>query len=151
MSALKKEKHLHIADDINLVYDFTEKPNRTNLRAKEDRAVVAKLRADLVLPNNKVLSVDINFDNKSCYHNNTMMIMDDFGVEMLVTSITAKYGKALADKVQKAWNEKQESNDPRKPTYMLVQKPISDDLPPKVYVACGRETHEERRDMQPVI
>ena len=151
MSALKKEKHLRIADDINLVYDFAEKPNRTNLRAKEDRAVIAKFRADLVLPNNKILSVDINFDNKSCYHNNTMMIMDDFGVEMLVTSLAVKYSKEMADKVLKAWNEKEEAKDPRKPTYMLVQKPINDNLPPKIYVGCGKETHDDRRDMQPVI
>lgn len=146
MTALRKEKTLHIADDINLVYDFTEKPNRTNLRAKEDRAIVSKLRADLVLPNNKILTVDINFDNKSCYHNNTMMIMDDFGVEMLVTSLAVKYGQELADNVQKAWNEKQEQSDPRKPTYMLVQKPENDDCAPKIYVACGRENHNERID-----
>lgn len=150
MSALKKEKHLHIADDINLVYDFAEKPNRTNLRAQEDRAVVAKLRADLVLPNNKILSVDINFDNKSAYHNNTMMIMDDFGVEMLVTSLAVKYGQDLADTVQKAWNEKEEATDPRKPTYMLVQKPINDDLPPRIYVACGKERHNMDIDMPSV-
>lgn len=146
MTALRKPKHLQVADDINLVYDFTEKPNRTNLRAQEDRAVVAKLRADLVLPSNKILTVDINFDNKSCYHNNTMMIMDDFGVEMLVTSLAVKYGQDLADKVQKAWNEKEEATDPRKPTYMLVQKPLNDELPPKIYVACGREDHHKRID-----
>ena len=150
MSALREKKHLHIADDINLVYDFTEKPNRTNLRAREDRAVIAKFRADLVLPNNKILTVDINFDNKSCYHNNTMMIMDDFGVEMLVTSLAVKYGQELADKVQEAWNKKEEPSDPRKPTYMLVQKPINDDLPPKIYVGCGRERHRDNIDMQSV-
>ena len=150
MSALKKENHLRLADDINLVYDLTEKPNRTNLRAKEDRAVIAKLRADLVLPNNKILTVDINFDNKSCYHNNTMMIMDDFGVEMLVTSLAVKYGQDLADKVQQAWNKKEEPSDPRKPTYILVQKPINDDLPPKIYMACGKRTHDENIDMPSV-
>ena len=151
MSALRKEKHLRLADDINLVYDFSEKPNLTNLRAKEDRAVIAKFRADLVLPNNKILTVDINFDNKSCYHNNTMMIMDDFGVEMLVTSLAVKYGQDLADKVQEAWNKKEEPTDPRKPTYMLVQKPINDDFPPKIYVACGKERHrDENIDMQSV-
>jgi hypothetical protein len=142
MSALKKQQHLRITDDINLVYDFTEKPNLTNLRAHEDRAVVAKFRADLVLPSNKILTVDINFDNKSSYHNNTMMIMDDFGVEMLVAAFTVKYGQEYADKIQQAWNEKQDPSDPRKPTYMLVQKPTSDDLVPKVFVGCGKEEHK---------
>ena len=142
MSALRKQKHLHITDDINLVYDFTEKPNRTNLKAHEDRAIVAKLRADLVLPNNKILTVDINFDSTSGFHNNTMMIMDDFGVEMLVTGFAVKYGQEFADKIQKAWNEKQELSDPRKPTYMLVQKPANDDCMPKIFVACGKEAHE---------
>lgn len=151
MTALRKPKHLHIADDINLVYDFNEKPNLTNLKAQDDRAVVAKLRADLILPNNKVLTVDIKFDNTSGYHGNTMMIMDDFGVEMLVAGFTVKYGKKLADKVQQAWNEKQDPTDPRKPTYMLVQKPISDDCVPKIFVACGKEEHDGKLDMQSVI
>ena len=150
MSALRKQKHLRITDDINLVYDFTEKPNRTNLKAHEDRAVVAKLRADLVLPNNKILTVDINFDSISGYHGNTMMIMDDFGVEMLVAGFTVKYGQEFADKIQKAWNEKQEPNDPRKPTYMLVQKPV-DDCVPKVFVGCGKEKHEENITTPSVI
>lgn len=60
MSALKEKRH--IAEGINLVYDFTDKPNTTNLHAKEDRAVIAKLRADLVLPEEKILTVDIDFD-----------------------------------------------------------------------------------------
>lgn len=150
MSALKKQQHLRITDDINLVYDFTEKPNLTNLRAHEDRAVVAKFRADLVLPSNKILTVDINFDNKSSYHKNTMMIMDDFGVEMLVAAFTVKYGQEYADKIQQAWNEKQDPSDPRKPTYMLVQKPASDDCVPEVFVGCGKEEHKNV-DVQSII
>lgn len=146
MSALKKQQHLRITDDINLVYDFTEKPNITNLKAHKDRAVVAKFRADLVLPSNKILTVDISFDSSSSYHNNTMLIMDDFGVEMLVAGFTAKYGQEYADKIQQAWNEKQDPNDPRKPTYMLVQKPTSDDLVPKVFVGCGKEEHKNVDD-----
>ncbi len=142
MSALKKTERMQIADDINLVYDFTEKPNRTNLKAHEDRAVVAKLRADLVLPTNKILTVDIDFDSTSGYHDNTMMVMDDFGVEMLVTAFAVKYGQQFADKIQKTWNEKQHPDDPRKPTYLLVQKPNTHEGKPQVFVACGRRQHE---------
>ena len=32
-----------VTKDLNLVYDFTEKPNRTQLKGRSDRAVVAKL------------------------------------------------------------------------------------------------------------
>ena len=60
MTALSKEKS--ITNDIKLVYDFTEKPNLSQLTAHEDRAVIAKLKADLVLPSNKILTVDIDFD-----------------------------------------------------------------------------------------
>ena len=98
MSALRKEKR--ITKDINLVYDFTEKPNRTQLKAQPDRAVVAKLRADLVLPNDKILTVDIDFDTVSGYHDNAIMVMDDFGVEMLATAFEVKYSQEAADKVQ---------------------------------------------------
>lgn len=141
-----EEKRL--SKDINLIYDFTEKPNRTNLKAHTDRAVVAKLRADLVLPNNKILTVDIDFDSTSGYHDNTMMVMDDFGVEILVTAFAVKYGQQYADKISKAWAEKNHQNDPRKPTYLLVQKPTTDVGVPQVFVACGDKDHK-RNNIKP--
>lgn len=139
MSALRKEKR--IAKDINLVYDLSEKPNLSNLKAHQDRAVVAKLKADLVLPNDKILTVDIDFDTTSGYHDNAIMVMDDFGVEMLATAFEVKYGKEHADKVRQAWAEKQRESSPRKPTYLLVQKPTDDEIIPNVYAACGEERH----------
>jgi len=139
MSALRKEKK--IAKDINLVFDMSEKPNLSNLKAHEDRAVVAKLRADLVLPSNKILTVDIDFDSTSGYHDNAIMVMDDFGVEMVATAFEAKYGKEHADKVRQAWANKQHESSPRKPTYMLVQKPELADQVPNVYAACGDTQH----------
>ena len=139
MSALHKE--VRVEKDINLIYDFTEKPNLTQLKAHEDRAVIAKIRADLVLPSDKILTVDIDFDTDSGYHNNSIMVMDDFGVEMIATAFEVKYGKIHADKIRKAWNEKQEENDPRKPTYILVQKPDEKDSVPKSHPKCGGETH----------
>jgi hypothetical protein len=146
---LTEEKRL--SKDINLIYDFTEKPNRTNLKAKSDRAVVAKLRADLVLPNDKILTVDIDFDSTSGYHNNTMMVMDDFGVEMLVTAFAIKYGQQYADKISNAWAEKQHQDDPRKPTYLLVQKPTIDDGIPQVFVACGDRDHDKDIKLQSIV
>jgi hypothetical protein len=139
MSALKKEKR--VAKDINLVYDLSEKPNLSQLKAHEDRAVIAKLRADLVLPNDKILTVDIDFDTTSGYHDNAIMVMDDFGVEMIATAFEVKYGKEHAEKVRQAWAKKQQDDDPRKPTYMLVQKPSIDEQVPNVYAACGQERH----------
>jgi hypothetical protein len=155
MSALKKETTASVtsvedrlAKDINLVFDLSEKPNRTQLKAQSDRAVVAKLRADLVLPNDKILTVDIDFDTVSGYHNNTMMIMDDFGVEMLVAGFAVKYGQQAADSITKAWQEKKEASDPRKPTYLLVQKPINDGDMPKIFAACGGKQHHDFWDQE---
>jgi len=139
MSALRDEKY--VAKDINLVFDLTEKPNRTNLKAHKDRAVVAKIRADLILPTNKILTVDIDFDTTSGYHNNAIMVMDDFGVEMIATAFEVKYGKEHAEKVRKAWAEKQQQDDPRKPTYLLVQKPEAEDVLPQVFANCGGTKH----------
>ncbi len=140
MSALQQKEN-RISKDINLVYDFTEKPNLTNLKAYEDRAVIAKLRADLVLPNNKILTVDIDFDTTSGYHDNSIMIMDEFGVEMVATAFEVKYGKEHADKVRQAWKEKKFKDSPRKPTYILVQKPDAENASPKVFMVCGENTH----------
>ncbi|HCM46120.1 MAG TPA: hypothetical protein DIS98_00920 [Colwellia sp.] len=147
----KNTETRRLSKDINLVYDFTEKPNRTNLKAKSDRAVVAKLRADLVLPNDKILTVDIDFDSTSGYHNNTMMVMDDFGVEMLVTAFAVKYGQQYADKISNAWAEKKHQDDPRKPTYLLVQKPTIDDGIPQVFVACGDRDHDKDIKLQSIV
>jgi hypothetical protein len=138
------EEKLQITEDINLTYDLNEKPNHSNLKAHSDRAVVASLRADLVLPSNKILTVDIDFDSTSGYHNTTMMIMDDFGVEMLATGFETKYGKEHADKIRQAWASKESPSDPRKPTYILVQKPLNEDDIPNVFVACGTRDHEKK-------
>lgn len=143
MTAAKKEE-LTLHDDIKLVFDLTEKPNRTNLKAHEDRAVVAKLRADLVLPTDKILTVDIDFDSTSGYHGNTMMVMDDFGVEILTTALAVKYGQQYADKIKQAWEVKEHPNDPRKPTYLLVQKPTKEGDLPRVFAACGQRDHDNK-------
>jgi hypothetical protein len=149
MSALRKEKR--IAKDINLVYNLSEKPNLSQLKAHEDRAVVAKLRADLVLPNDKILTVDIDFDTTSGYHDNAIMVMDDFGVDMLATAFEVKYGKEHAEKVRQAWAKKQHSNDPRKPTYMLVQKPINNNSTPNIYAVCGSEKHPDNEPPKSIL
>lgn len=141
----RNSEEKRLSKDLNLIYDFTEKPNRTNLKAHSDRAVVAKLRADLVLPNDKILTVDIDFDSTSGYHDNTMVVMDDFGVEMLVTAFAVKYGQQFADKISNAWAEKNHQNDPRKPTYLLVQKPSIHDGLPQVFVACGEKEHNKTK------
>lgn len=148
MSALKQQ---HIHKDINLVFDLTEKPNTTNLKAYEDRAVVAKLRADLILPTNKILTVDIDFDTTSGYHGNAIMVMDDFGADMIATAFETKYGKIHADKVRQAWAEKQHQDDPRKPTYLLVQKPVKEDSLPAVFATCGRQKHDAKEAPESII
>lgn len=140
MSALKEEKY--IAPDIKLVYDLAEKPNLTNLKAQTDRAAIANMRLDLVLPENNIMTVNIDFDTTSGYHGNTMMVMDDFGVEMLATAFAVKYGQEQADVVTKAWQQKQQQDDPRKPTYLLVQKPQFEGDMPKVFALCGTKKHE---------
>jgi hypothetical protein len=142
MTAVKKET-LVVHDDIKIVYDMTEKPNRTNLKAQKDRAIIANIRADLVLPENNILTVDIDFDTTSGYHNNAIMVMDDFGVEMIATAFESKYSKEAANKVRKAWAEKQQQDDPRKPTYLLVQKPTTEQNIPQVFAVCGGKKHDD--------
>jgi len=147
----KSTKEVRLQDDIKIVYHMEDKPNRTSLKAHQDRAVIANLRADLVLPTNKILTVDIDFDTTSGYHNNTMMVMDDFGVEMLTTAFAVKYGQQFADKITQAWAQKQHPDDPRKPTYILVQKPVSEYAVPQVFVACGADDHDKDIKRQKVM
>lgn len=146
MSALLKERR--VAQDINIVYLSDDKPNNTHLKTTENRAVVAKLRADLVTPQDDIMTVDIDFDTTSGFHNNTMMLMDDFGVEMFATAVQAKYGKVHADKIRQAWNEKEDASASRMPTYMLVQKPQNDELP-KVFAVCGKKGDDHISNQAP--
>jgi hypothetical protein len=62
---------------------------------------------------------------------------------MLVTAFAVKYGQQFADKISNAWAEKKHQNDPRKPTYLLVQKPTVDGSLPKIFVACGEKDHKK--------
>lgn len=149
MSALEKQRR--IAPDFNIVYDLSEKPNLTNLKTVENRAVVTKLKADLLLPTNKIMTVEIDFDTDSGYHNNAMMVMDDFGVEMLATAFEVKYGIDAANKVRAAWKEKQDASDPRKPTYLLVQKPENDNDVCKLFANCGKETHPPKESPESIV
>ncbi len=150
MTAVNKET-LIVHDDIKIVYDMTEKPNRTNLKAHKDRAVIANIRADLVLPENNILTVDIDFNTTSGYHNNAIMVMDDFGVEMIATAFESKYSKEAANKVRKAWAEKQHSDSPRKPTYLLVQKPTTTKGTPRVFAVCGDRVHKKDTSPESIV
>ena len=65
------------------------------------------------------------------------------GVEMLTTAFEIKYGQQYADKIKQAWVVKEHQDDPRKPTYLLVQKPKEDNQLPQVFVACGKKDHDD--------
>jgi hypothetical protein len=146
-----QNKTLVVHNDIKIVYDMTQKPNKTHLKAHKDRAIIANIRADLVLPENNILTVEIDFDTTSGYHNNAIMVMDDFGVEMIATAFEVKYSKEDADKVRQAWAEKQQQDDPRKPTYLLVQKPTKADITPNVFAGCGSRKHDKKTPPESVI
>jgi hypothetical protein len=149
MTALQKYKS--VTKDISLIYDLTEKPNKSNLKALDDRAIITKLTAELLLPTNKILSVEIDFDATSGYHNNSLVVMNDFGVEMLATAFESQYGKAYADQIRQAWAQKQQPEDPRKPSYLLVQQPSSPTELPQVFAVCGKEQHPPKDAPESII
>ncbi len=69
------------------------------------------------------------------------MIIDDFGVEILATAFEVKYSKPHVDKIRQAWDQRQQPTDPRKPIYLLVQKPHTANELPQVLAACGGQEH----------
>ncbi|WP_199609340.1 hypothetical protein [Flocculibacter collagenilyticus] len=141
MSATKIRK----IEDLTFEYDKTVKHNTTKLRAKSDRATVSKFVADLVLPDDSILTVDISFDSDTCYHNNAMVIMDDFGAELVADAFETRYGLEAANLVREKWYNKESNDDPRKPTFMFVKKPTKPLQRPKIVVACGKEDHQPDR------
>jgi hypothetical protein len=149
MSALTETKK--IANDINLVYELTEKPNYSQLTAHADRAVLVKISADLLLPTDKILTVEIDFNNSNGYHDNAVLVMDDFGVELLASAFEVKYGKQYAENIRAAWAEKQQPDDPRKPSYLLVQKPKDETSLPQVFAVCGSKDHKENNVPKTIV
>ncbi|WP_114324645.1 hypothetical protein [Candidatus Colwellia aromaticivorans] len=61
---------------------------------------------------------------------------------MIATAFESKYSKEDADKVRKAWAEKQQHDDPRKRTCLLVQKSITTGDTPQVFAVCGSRRHK---------
>jgi len=70
---------------------------------------------------------------------------------MLVTAFAVKYGQPFADKISKAWAEKQHQDDPRKSTYLLVQKPSIESALPKTFAKCGKEVHPSKEAPESII
>ncbi len=47
--------------------------------------------------------------------------------------------------------KKQEEHNPRKPTYILVQKPTDINEMPKVYAKCGGDKHDPKLSSDRII
>lgn len=134
-------------DDTRIKYSSEKKQNTTQLQAKADRATIANMQVELVLPNNEILTVDISFDNHSNFNNNAMMVIDDFGAELVADAFESRYGIEAANLVRKSWYNKEKNEDPRKPTYMFIKKPEKPNVRPGVIVACGTKDHENNNNV----
>ena len=97
--------------------------NSPALETLEERAVVQRMNADLLLPSGKTLNVDVSFDCGSDYHNTAIMVMSDAGAELLAAAYTHLYGEKFGQQVIDTWNTKKNTDDPRKPTYLFAIAP----------------------------
>ncbi|KID56863.1 hypothetical protein JF50_13275 [Pseudoalteromonas luteoviolacea] len=88
-----------------------------------DRARVQHMNADLLLPDGRLMNVDVSFDCGSDYQDTAMMIMSDSGAKILAAAYTHLYGEQFGKQVMDAWNNKKHESDPRKPTYLFVIAP----------------------------
>lgn len=85
-----------------------------------DRAVVQRMNAELLLPNNSTINVDVNFDCGSDYNNTALIVMNDAGAKLIAAAYTSLYGIEYGKKIIAAWENKKTPDDPRKPTYLFI-------------------------------
>jgi len=97
--------------------------NVAALTPLEDRAVIQYMSADILLPDNSMLNVDMSFDCGSDFSKTAMIITSDAGAHLLATAFASMYGNAAGDQVLRSWNNKVNESDPRKPTFLVVTPP----------------------------
>ncbi len=89
----------------------------------ENRAKIQHLTADLRLPDNSNLTVDMSFDCGSKFNQTAMIITSRQGAEILAVAYEAMYGPAAGEAIMAKWNNKTKSSDPRLPTFIIVTPP----------------------------
>ncbi len=99
--------------------------NVAALAPLKDRAVIQYMSADILLPDNSLLNVDMSFDCGSDFSKTAMIITSDAGAHLLATAFASMYGNAAGDQVLRSWNTKVNESDPRKPTFLVVTPPES--------------------------
>lgn len=130
------------AKGLTVAYDNTVYPNNTSLQPQEERATITRMKADLLLPDNKIMKIDMNFDAHSGYHENAVIVMDDDGAQLIADAFTHRYGKEAGDEIMEKWQNRDNANDPRKPTFLFVKKPESESEKPFVFASCGSKAHD---------
>jgi hypothetical protein len=60
-----------------------------------------------------------------------------------------KFVQNFADTITNDCKQKKKNRDPRKPTYLLVQKPINEGALPKVFATCGGKHHDDGKKLIP--
>ncbi len=88
-----------------------------------DRAIIQYMSADILLPDNSLLNVDMSFDCGSDFSETAMIITSDAGAHLLATAFTSLYGPSAGKQILTSWNNKVDKNDPRKPTFLIVTPP----------------------------
>jgi hypothetical protein len=89
----------------------------------KDRAVVQRMNAELLLPDNSTINVDVNFDCGSDYKDTALIVMNDAGAKIIAAAYTNLYGIEYGNKIIDAWENKKAPDDPRKPTYLFIIAP----------------------------
>lgn len=137
MTAIKKEKY---RDSLRLVYDYSDRPNNTQLEPLKDRAKLTYLTADLLLPNNSIMQVEMDFDLGSGYHDNGLIVMGEYGARLLADAMAYRHGEQAKLDVLDQWQRKANQNDPRKPTFLFAKpSPATGDC--TIFAACGSTSH----------
>jgi hypothetical protein len=89
----------------------------------ENRAEIQHLTANLKLPDQSSLTVDMSFDCGSMYDKTAMIVTSRQGAEILAVAYEALYGPAAGAAVMAKWNNKDKPQDPRLPTFIIVTPP----------------------------
>ncbi|WP_246128640.1 hypothetical protein [Pleionea sediminis] len=92
----------------------------------EDRAEVADMSANLLLPDGSYLQVEVFTECALGGTNVGALLFSDEQVDDYAAGLTAKYGSQYGDLLRQTWATKRNPEDPRLPTYIVVFKSQSE-------------------------
>lgn len=104
----------------------------TTLEPLPERARVASMYTQLLLPDSSTLNVDMSFDCGAAFESTGLIVTSDAGAKLLAAAYTHLYGAEAGKYVLDKWYTKANPEDPRLPSFLIVKSQESQESQARV-------------------